>query len=44
MSNWAHSIASGKESTFKAEDLGLIPGLENPLEKEITIHSSIFAW
>ena len=25
-------------------DAGLIPGLEDPLEKEIATHSSILAW
>jgi len=25
-------------------DTGLIPGLEDPLEKEMAIHSSILAW
>ena len=27
-----------------AGDLGLIPGQENPLEKEMATHSSILAW
>ena len=27
-----------------AGDLGLIPGQEDPLEKEMAIHSSILAW
>jgi len=27
-----------------AGDTGLIPGLEDPLEKDITNHSSILAW
>ena len=26
------------------EDVGLIPGLEDPLEKEMATHSSILAW
>ena len=25
-------------------DMGLIPGWEDPLEKEMTTHSSILAW
>ena len=25
-------------------DLGSVPGLENPLEKEMATHSSILAW
>ena len=33
----------GKESACNAGDLGLIPGLEDPLEKEMAIHSSILA-
>ena len=38
---------SGKESPLKARDTGdasLIPGLEDPLEEEMTTHSSILAW
>ena len=34
----------GKESACNAEDLGSIPGSEDPLEKEMATHSSIFAW
>ena len=34
----------GKESACSAEDTGLIPGGEDPLEKEMAIHSSILAW
>ena len=34
----------GKESTCNAGDSGLIPGQEAPLEKGMTIHSSILAW
>ena len=33
-----------KESASNAEDPGLSLGLEDPLEKEMTIHSSAFAW
>ena len=33
-----------KESAFNVEDLGLIPGLERPLEQGIETHSSILAW
>ena len=33
-----------KNSPANAGDLGLIPGLEDPLEKEMTTHSSILAW
>ena len=34
----------GKESAGNAGDLGLIPGREDPLEKETATHSSILAW
>ena len=33
-----------KNSPANAGDLGLIPGPEDPLEKEMAIHSSILAW
>ena len=36
--------SDGKESACNAADLGLIPGLEDPLEKGMAIYSSIFAW
>ena len=32
------------ESACRAGDLSLIPGRENPLEKEMAAHSSILAW
>ena len=35
---------SSKESTYNAEDAGLIPGSEDPLEKGMTAHSRILAW
>ena len=35
---------SGKESTYNAGDTGLPLGWEDPLEKEMTTHSSILAW
>ena len=35
---------SGKESAGDAEDMGSIPGSGRPLEKEMAIQSSIFAW
>ena len=31
-------------SSGDAEDMGSTPGLGNPLEKEMTTHSSILAW
>ena len=34
----------GRESACNAGDLGSIPGWEDPLEKEMAIHSSILAW
>ena len=36
--------SDGKESACNAGDLGLIPGWEDPLEKEKATHSSILAW
>ena len=33
-----------KESACNAGDPGLIPGWEDPLEKEMTSHFSIHAW
>ena len=33
-----------QESACNAEHQVLIPGSENPLEKEIATHSSILAW
>ena len=35
---------SGKEYTCNAGDTGSVLGQEDPLEKEMAIHSSIFAW
>ena len=34
----------GKESACNTGDLGLIPGWEDPLEKEMATHSCILAW
>ena len=36
--------SDGKESTYNAGDPGLIPGLEDILEKGMATHSSILAW
>ena len=36
--------SDGKESICNAGDLGLISGLEVPLEKGMATHSSILAW
>ena len=33
-----------KPSACSVGDLGLIPGWEDPLEKEMATHSSILAW
>ena len=33
-----------KESACNTGNLGLIPGLEDPLEKAMATHSSILAW
>ena len=35
---------SGRVGIFCVPDVGLIPGLEDPLEKGKAIHSSILAW
>ena len=43
-SNGLPSLPVGKQSACSAGDLGLIPGSEDPLEKEMAIHSSILAW
>ena len=36
--------SDGKESACNMEDLGLIPGWEDPLEEGMATHSSILAW
>ena len=36
--------SDGKVSACNAGDLGLIPGSEDPLEKEMAIHSSTLVW
>ena len=36
--------SKSKEPTCSAEDLGLILGWEDPLEKGMVSHSSILAW
>ena len=36
--------SDGEESACNAVDLGLIPGWEDPLEKEMATRSSIVAW
>ena len=36
--------SNGKESSCNAKDPGSTPGQEDPLEKEMTAHSSILAW
>ena len=36
--------SDGKESAYNVGDLGLIPGLGRPLEKELATYSSILAW
>ena len=33
-----------KNPPANARDVGLIPGLEDPLEKEMATHSSVLAW
>ena len=36
--------SAGKESACNARDLGLIPGLGDPLEKGKATHSNILIW
>ena len=36
--------SDGKESACDTGGLGLIPGLERPLEEGMATHSSILAW
>ena len=36
--------SAGKEFACNVEDLGLIPGWEDTLEKGTATHSSIMAW
>ena len=36
--------SDGKESACNAGELGSIPGLEDPLQKAMTIFSSVLAW
>jgi len=36
--------SGGKESVCDVGDLGSIPSLEDPLEKEMAAHSNILAW
>ena len=36
--------SAGKESSCNAEDLGSVPGLEDPLEKGKATYSGILAW
>ena len=45
LSTWDFPGGSdGKMSVYNVGDLGSIPGLEDPLEKEMAIHSSTLAW
>ena len=36
--------SDGKASVYNEGDPGLIPGSEDPLEKEVAPHSSTLAW
>ena len=36
--------SAGKEPACNVGDLGSIPGLGDPLEKEMATHSSVLAW
>ena len=44
LSSSSSSRSVGKESACKTGDQGSIPEWEDPLEKEMTTHSSILAW
>ena len=44
LSRGAPGGSASKQSACNAGDLGSIPGWEDPLEKGVTNHSSIFAW
>ena len=44
MNNCKHAASDSKESACNAGDLGLIPGLEDPLEKGMATYSSNLAW
>ena len=35
---------SGKNFTFQCQNMGLIPGWEDPQETKVATHSSILAW
>ena len=37
-------VVAVKNPPANARDVGLIPGLEDPLEKEMATHSNILAW
>ena len=37
-------VVAVKNPPANARDVGLIPGLEDPLEKEMAAHSSVLAW
>ena len=42
---WASLVAQMvKNLPANAEDMGSIPGWEDPLEKEMATHSNILAW
>ena len=37
-------VSDSKESTYNAEDLGSVPGWEDPLEEGMAAHSRFLAW
>ena len=41
---WAYWGLSGKESACHTRNVGSIPDQADPLEKEMSTHSSILAW
>ena len=42
--SWASLVAQLVKSACSAGDLGSVPSWEDPLEKDMPTHSSIFAW
>jgi len=43
-SPYIYGGSDSKESTYNAEDLGSVPGWEDPLKEGMATHSSILAW
>ena len=43
MKSWTQVVKNPPDNAGDPRDIGLIPGLDEPLEKEMAIHSSILA-